>query len=101
MTTHILPNLVIKLVENNLIVGDIVVPKNISRFWTRWVHMLHVSKAQRVRAKAKGVLGRRVVAPRVFDKKRSRPHSLTAYETSIGIMPSRPIPEGALPRVTN
>lgn len=38
-TTHILPNLVMKLPEYNFIVREIVEPKHLSSFWARGVHI--------------------------------------------------------------
>ena len=52
--TYILPYLVMRLVKNRFIVGNIVVLENGLSFWARWVHMLQVLKAERVKKKGKG-----------------------------------------------
>ena len=42
-TTYILPSLVMKLIENKLIVRNVVVMENGLSFRARWVHMLESS----------------------------------------------------------
>ena len=44
--THILPNLVMRLVGNNFIIRNVVVLENRFGFWTRRVHILIVGNEE-------------------------------------------------------
>jgi hypothetical protein len=43
--TYIHPDLVMKRIKNNFIVGNVVIPKNGLSFWAQRVHMV-ISKAR-------------------------------------------------------
>ena len=51
--THILPCLVMRLIENRFIVGNIGVLENSLSFWARRVHVLQMFQAQRVKRAGK------------------------------------------------
>jgi hypothetical protein len=58
---YIFPNLVMKLIENNFIVGDAIVPENGFGFGARRVHMVQVFESpegKRVQLRGIGI-GRR------------------------------------------
>lgn len=70
-TTYILPRLVMRLVENDFIIGNIVVLENNLGFWARRVHMLQASRAQRVKRKGKRKVKGGGDSAGVFNKKRN------------------------------
>lgn len=80
--THIFPDLVVKLVENDLIIRDAVVPENGLGFWARRVH--RKPKGGREREEGEGEQSER----RLFNKKRHHHRSRAAMETSTGPGPS-------------
>jgi hypothetical protein len=69
MATCIFPDLVMKLVENNFIICNIVISEDI---WARRVHLLRVSEARGKKGTSKGENRRenRIVAPELINKKR-------------------------------
>ena len=57
--TYIFPDLVVKLVENDLIIRGVVVPENTLSLWARRVHLCRYRKADGAR-EGGGRLGGRI-----------------------------------------